>query len=327
MTISSATDEGRQEMSTKKRMVLIAAGAVVIATFVAAVAMSAFGPSFDDPDDARCNAPGVTFGDLATSSDHREVSVNFTCEGAVQAGTLYLPAGTGQHPAVIWVHGAGEAARLPYGAPIVSGLVDEGVAFFAFDKRGVGESQGECCPGDYGHFNLLTADVVGAIEAVRSATGIDPDRVGLIGASQAGWVAPRAAVNSHHVAFMALASAGILPYDEVKAYAELTGGDGSDTPLPSSQEIAEALQNAPRSGMDPHLFLQRMDIPTLWLLGDTDKEVPFKQSVALLDDLKREGEDFTVKPFPGAGHGLLDVPPTDPDALPTLIRWVVDVAQ
>jgi uncharacterized protein len=309
-------------MSTRKRMALMGVGAVVIA----ALALSACGPSFDDPDDARCNAPHVTFGDLATSPDHREVNVHFTCEGAVQAGTLYLPVETGPHPAVIWVHGAGEAVRLPFRAPIVSGFVNEGVAFFAYDKRGVGESQGECCPGDYGQFNLLTADVVGAIEAVRSATGIDPDRVGLIGASQAGWIAPRAVVESHHVLLIALASAGILPYDEVKAYASLTGGDGSDTPFPSRQEIAETLQDASRSGMDPRPFLERMEIPGLFLLGDADREIPFTQTVALVDDLKREGEDFTVKPFPGAGHGLLDVPPTDPDALPTLIAWVVDVA-
>jgi hypothetical protein len=34
------------------------------------------------------------------------------------------------------------------------------------------------------------------------------------------------------------------------------------------------------------------------------------------------GKDFTVVVYPKAGHGLLDVPPTDPRALPTLVRWV-----
>jgi hypothetical protein len=34
------------------------------------------------------------------------------------------------------------------------------------------------------------------------------------------------------------------------------------------------------------------------------------------------GKDFTVVLFPLAGHGLLDVPPTDPRAMPTLLAWI-----
>ena len=63
--------------------------------------------------------------------------------------------------------------------------------------------------------------------ALRSSVGVDPSRIGLVGTSQAGWIASRAAVDSQQVAFVALASAAILPYDQVKAYAELTGGSGS----------------------------------------------------------------------------------------------------
>jgi alpha-beta hydrolase superfamily lysophospholipase len=296
------------------------------AASVAAVVLTSCGPSFDDPDDARCDAPSVTVGAEVASLDHREVEIRFGCMGAEQVGTLYVPSDSERHPAVIWVHAAGEASRLPFQAPIVSGLVDEGIAFFAFDKRGVGESEGECCPGDYGHFNLLTADVIGAIEAVRSTDEIDPDRVGLIGASQAGWIAPRAAADSHHVAFMALAAPGILPYEEVKAYAELTGGDGSPDPFPSDARITETLSGASHEGMESRPFLQRMGIPALWLIGGRDREVPFRQTMDLLERLTTNGADFTVVPFEAAGHGLLDVPPTDPDALPTLISWVVDVA-
>jgi cephalosporin-C deacetylase-like acetyl esterase len=101
------------------------------------------------------------------------------------------------------------------------------VGFFSYDKRGGGQSQGACCPGDDGHFNLLTADAVGAVNAVRASTDVDASQIGLVGTSQAGWIVPRAAVDSQQVAFVALASAAVLPYDQVKAYAELTGGDDS----------------------------------------------------------------------------------------------------
>ena len=307
-------------MRTKRS---IATGAVIVA--VAAFTMGACGPSFDDPAGARCDSPEVTYGQVSASTDHRQVDVAFTCVGASQAGTLYLPADGEGHPAVIWVHGAGEATRLPFEAPIVSGFVREGIAFFSYDKRGVGESEGECCPGDYGHFNLLTADVVGAITAVRGAEGVDPEEVGLIGASQAGWVASRSAAESGHVAFTALASAAVLPYEEIAAYADLTGGDGSEDPFPSSQEIADTLDGTSWEGMDPRLYLAHIDVPELFLLGDADREIPYAQTVDALDHLKADGASITVASFPGAGHGLLDVPSTDPDALPTLISWVVEV--
>ena len=308
-------------MRTTKRS--IATGVVIVA--VATLTLSACGPSFDDPADARCDTPSVRYGQVSASGDHRQVDVAFTCVGASQAGTLYLPADGEGHPAVIWVHGAGEATRLPFEAPIVSGFVREGIAFFSYDKRGVGGSEGECCPGDYGHFNLLTADVVGAIEAVRGAEGVDRESVGLIGASQAGWVAPRSAAESGHVAFTALASAAVLPYEQIAAYADLTGGDCSADPFPSSQEIADALGGTSWEGMDPRRYLEHIDVPELFLLGDADREIPYAQTVDALDHLKADGASITVASFSGAGHGLLDVPPTDPDALPTLISWVVDV--
>jgi len=63
-------------------------------------------------------------------------------------------------------------------------------------------------------------------------------------------------------------------------------------------------------------------IPALWLYGTADREVPVDQSVALLDGLKAQGKDFTVITFPDAGHGLLDSPPTDPQAPTRFVDWV-----
>jgi dienelactone hydrolase len=191
-----------------------------------------------------------------------------------------------------------------------------------YDKRGDGESEGECCPGDYGHFNLLTADVVGAVQALRTRSEIDPKQIGLIGPSQAGWIVPRAAVESH-VAFTPLASPEILSYGQVKAYAQLTGGDESDKPRPSEKEIAQRLKEAGPSGFDLAPFLKQMTTPALWEFGTADEEVPPVQSVALLERLDATaGKDFTIVVYPKAGHGLLDVSPTDPRALPTMVAWV-----
>ena len=63
---------------------------------------------------------------------------------------------------------------------------------------------------------------------------------------------------------------------------------------------------------DPKPYLEQLRIPALWLYGTADREVSVDQSVALLTALKAQGKDFTVVTFPGAGHGLLDSPPSDP---------------
>src|SRR5439155_11624692 len=78
-----------------------------------------------------------------------------------------------------------------------------------------------------------------------------------------------------------------------------------------------------RSGFDPRPYLEKLDLPALWLFGGADRNVPPVQSVALLRSIKRErGKDWTIVVFPGAGHGLFDEPPTDPRAAPTAEAWV-----
>src|SRR5437867_3230351 len=109
--------------------------------------------AFSDPETAACTEPPSTFDHPQVLADHQEVVVQFTCEGVRLAGTLTLPPGPGPHPALVWVHGSGQAQRLTYRAPLVQTLVQAGLAVLSYDKRGVGESQGVCCPGDAGHFN------------------------------------------------------------------------------------------------------------------------------------------------------------------------------
>ena len=219
-----------------------------------------------DPTSAQCADPAPAPGDQRTAATHRELDVTFTCEGVRLAGTIYLPTGPGPHPAVVWVHGAGEAERLGWGGQLVPGLVQAGVAVLSYDKRGVGQSGGDCCPGDQGRFNLLTADVEGAVRVLRTRDGINPDKVGLVGASQAGWIAPRAA-NNTHAAFVALASAPTVPERTANLYERLAGGEKGQL---SQEEISRRLRQAGPSGYDPLPDLQRMTMPGLWLFGSTD---------------------------------------------------------
>ncbi|TMF36113.1 MAG: hypothetical protein E6I27_14125 [Chloroflexi bacterium] len=284
------------------------------------------GETASDPDTARCNAPNPSFSAVQALGDHNEVSVRFACEGVRLSGTAYLPLPAGPHPAVVWVSGDGPHKRLAFGA-MVAMFLEAGVAFMSYDKRGVGESQGTCCPGDYGHFNLLAADAVGAANTVRVMPEIDSRHVGLLGASQAGWIVPLAAARSKSVAFTALADAPAVSQGEELLYSLLTGEEGGGGGVLSKQAISYRLKRAGPSGFDPRPSLAQMSIPGIWAYGGADKSIPADECMAVIRSLKTQGKDFTAVVFPGAGHGLLDDPPTDPRALPTLVRWVAETAR
>jgi uncharacterized protein len=293
-------------------------GPVLLAGALLAL-ISACGGSVSDPVGARCPTPPATFGKPVVLADHAEIAIRYGCEGASISGTLFLPKGEGRDPALVWVHGAGAEMRLHWGS-FLRPFIDAGLAVASFDKRGVGESGGKCCPGDTGHFNLLTADAVGSVSAVRRAPGVDPARVGLFGASAAGWIVPRAVDDSRHVMFVVLAAPGIVTFGQEHRYEQLTGGYGSDKPFPSKEEIAKTLGGP--SGFDVVPYLRRMNAPTLWLLGGRDQEIPLDQSLAILNRLKAQGKDYTIHVYPRANHGLFNVPPSDPRALPDTLAWL-----
>ena len=250
--------------------------------------------------------------------------MRFTCAHATLAGTLYLPRGAGRHPAAVWVHGSGPARRLGFAKGVLPALVRSGIAMLSWDKRGVGASTGTCCPGDRGHFNLLGADVDGALNALRTRGDIDRRHIGIVGASQAGWIVPLAGARfDHTLAFTAMVDAAAVSYGEERLYSKLTGEEGGMPSGLSPEEIDHRLEEAGPSGFDPRPYLARLRSPGLWLYGGHDLSQPTARSVAVLEHLKHaRARRFTTLVFPQAGHGLLDLPPSDPRALPTLVDWV-----
>jgi pimeloyl-ACP methyl ester carboxylesterase len=287
------------------------------------LALSACGSSVNDPESARCNSPRVTFGHKVVLADHTEVDVRFRCVGAALAGTLFLPKRAGPFPGVVYVHSSGEAERWRWEVPWVQQVVGAGIAFFSYDKRGVGESQGSCCPGDQSHFNLLAADADGAVNALRKRAEIDPARVGFLGTSQAGWVIPLAVARSQRrVAFIALADGPAVTTHEEQQCSKLAGEDAANPPPLTTEKRAEITRQLHPSGFDPVPLLERMTVPGVWVYGRQDRSQPAEKSAATLERLRKMGKDFTVVLFPHAGHGLLDTPPSDPRAMPTLLVWI-----
>jgi pimeloyl-ACP methyl ester carboxylesterase len=253
---------------------------------------------------AGCGGDGESsarFGETQELGDSRSVEVTFESHGAKLSGTLKVPTAEGQHPAVVWVHGSGEEHR-DSNSTFFTDLLDPRIAVLTYDKRGVGKSQGRCCPLD---FDLLADDVLAAVGALRSRDDIDHDRIGLLGLSQGGWIIPVAATNSDEVSFAIVLSGPAVSLGEEGLYSELTGDVGCTPTGNPPALVSKLVAEAKPSEFDPRPLLERLDIPVLWLYGANDMSQPVEKDLTVLEPLKRRGKDFAIAVFPEADHALL----------------------
>jgi dienelactone hydrolase len=134
--------------------------------------------------------------------------------GVRLVGTLFLPAGEGPWPAAAIIQGAGTSSRSNLWAwTFADGLARRGVAVLLPDKRGSGDSGGDWLSAD---FEDLAADARAALDVLRAVQGVDAQRVGFVGLSQGGWVAPLAARDSAAAFCAALACSLTGPADQVR---------------------------------------------------------------------------------------------------------------
>jgi pimeloyl-ACP methyl ester carboxylesterase len=266
--------------------------------------------------------PAADFGEPRELGDRVTVDTRFESRGARLAGTLSLPSGDGPHPALVWVHGSGPDTRSAT-APYFTGLLDGRFAVFAFDKRGAGESEGECCPLD---FDLLADDVLAAVDALRSRDEIDDDAIGLLALSQGGWIAPLAASKSKDVKFVVVLSGSAVSVGEEDLYSGLTGDSSMGcTPDNPPAMISRLVMAQKPSRFDPRPVLAKLDVPVLWLYGARDMSQPVEKDLVVLRRLRGAGKQFDVVVFPNASHALTECEGSlVPDLGPRLNAWLRD---
>jgi hypothetical protein len=104
---------------------------------------------------------------------------------------LLTPVESGEFPAAVLLQGSGTSDRSNGWARLIAEtLVSKGVAVLLTDKRGSGQSQGNWRTAS---FEDLARDGLAGITALSDIEGIRSDRLGFIGLSQGGHLAPLAA--------------------------------------------------------------------------------------------------------------------------------------
>ncbi|MEM1087557.1 MAG: prolyl oligopeptidase family serine peptidase [Pseudomonadota bacterium] len=110
-----------------------------------------------------------------------------SADGTRISGTLTYPEFGDNLSGMVMVRGRGCATRLNGRAQF---LANYGMAVLTFDKRGAGQSEGDC---ETFTFEELTEDAIAAFEHLASQPKVDAERVGFFGESAGAWTIQAAA--------------------------------------------------------------------------------------------------------------------------------------
>ena len=252
-------------------------------------------------------ANGAAFrGARAASVAVRQQEVWVRSGRAYLGCTLTIPPGAGRRPALTFAHGAGEAPR---SFNLLYGLYANhlGLVTLSCDKRGVGQSGGSY-PGEFpstAAVDQYARDVQAQARFLAGQPEVDPARVGISGASQAGWVMPLAASREPAIRFMVGLVSPTLTQGETDLWANLNG-QGQSMPTRTDEDMEAEVRRSGPSGVDPMPAIRALRIPAIWLFGGKDRTVPSRLCVERLEPVAREARrDFTYRVFPGGTHGLI----------------------
>jgi uncharacterized protein len=225
---------------------------------------------------------------------------------ALLACTLTIPPGSGKRAAVVFAHGSGVAPR---SFNSINSLFFNhlGIATLSCDKRGVAQSGGTY-PGEFpsqAAVDQYARDVEAQARFMAGQPEIDAARVGVAGASQAGWIMPVAAAREPAIRFMVGFVSPSLTQGEVDLWANLND-QGRSPPTRTDEDMEAEVRRAGPSGVDPMPSIRAMRVPGLWLYGGKDRTVPSRLCVERFHPVTREpGRDFTYHVFRGGTHGLV----------------------
>ncbi|MEO7086390.1 MAG: alpha/beta fold hydrolase [Gemmatimonadaceae bacterium] len=248
-----------------------------------------------------------------------------TAAGLKLSGTLTIPRGRvgGRAPAIVTITGSGSEDRdeQPVGAlrgyrpfrELADTLGRRGIAVLRLDDRGVNGS-------DIGSKSATSTDFADDIRAgvayVRSRPEIDPARVGLVGHSEGGIIAPMVAATDSKLRAIVLMAGSASPGRDIlrsqqhyviDTMLKLTGVQ-RESALAASQRATDSLAaSTPWMKQfieyDPSVIARTVKTPVLIVHGLTDHQVPASEADKLAAAFRAGGNaSVTVRKFPATNH-------------------------
>jgi Tol biopolymer transport system component/dienelactone hydrolase len=206
-----------------------------------------------------------------------------------------------KHPAIIWVHGSGAdenylawhpgAYRMYYA--MNQYLAQQGYVVLAPDYRGSSGYSREWATGasrDLGGGE--TQDVDAGADYLKTLSYVDPDRIGIWGLSYGGFMTLQSMVTDPTLFRCAIDVAGVGDWETWTTGGMILGRLG-ETPVTDPE-----LYN--RSAPVKHL--DKLARPLLVLQGTNDANVPFWESLKVIDSLEKLGKPFDMAIYPGEIH-------------------------
>ncbi|MGD0787219.1 MAG: alpha/beta fold hydrolase [Terracidiphilus sp.] len=153
---------------------------------------------------------------------YREEEVTYANKpaGNTLAGTLTVPPGKGPFPAVLLIAGSGPNDRdetvfghKPF-LVLSDYLTRKGIVVLRADKRGIGKSTGDLAKATTADF---ASDAEAGVAYLKSRPEVDVKRIGLIGHSEGGTIAPMVAAGDPGVRFIVLMAGPGVPGDQLIA--------------------------------------------------------------------------------------------------------------
>lgn len=129
----------------------------------------------------------------------QQEDVTFTNRNVTLSGELVLPTSPPPHPAIVFAAGGSSYGTREMFRVFAEFFALHGVAGLIYDKRGLGASSGDWLRAG---FDVLADDALAGVHLLKGRSEIDPERIGLLGASQSGWIVALAASKSNDVAFI-----------------------------------------------------------------------------------------------------------------------------
>lgn len=260
--------------------------------------------------------------------EYTEISFRNETDGLQLGGMLFIPDGSGPHPAAVIIHGSGTSRRdSKWYLSVTSYLQDRGIAVLLPDKRGSEKSEGEWLGSS---FEDLANDTLAAVDYLEQQDHVSVSGIGIVGMSQGGWIAPVAASKSDSLSYVvSMVGPAVTPeeqivHEEINNISPFTYRFIARLIAPMTAARLMGMEFfLPTAGFDPIPYWQDVDVPVFFAFGEHDKYVPVEAS---LDRLEENGlAHHQIEVYPGGGHAIRD-PRTNEvssDYLQDLVEFVL----